>query len=112
MFTISSLSASDPFGAVKLVCKVLGVHSYEKNSSSSNFSVFLNIVFIIVLFALVLPCLAFFLHNLSDVNNAAEVLSILFPATLHLGQYFILVSTKPHLAALFREFEDLIQSSA
>lgn len=111
MLTMSSTSASDAFCAVKGMCKVLGVISHEKNSFSFNLSIFINIISLALQFALCLPLLAYFLYS-SDVNDAAEVLSILFPVVLHLGQYFILVLTKPQLAALFQEFEDLIQSSA
>lgn len=109
--TMASESTADPFSAVKSVCKILGVYFYGKDSSSNNFSILINIILVILQLALILPSFAYFIRYSSDVNDAAEVLSILFPAILHLGQYFILVFTKPHLIALFNDFEELIIQS-
>lgn len=102
----------EPFCAVKRMCKYLGIHIYQENVSSNYSTIFINIILILLLLFLVLPCLAYFIRYSSDVNDAAEVLSILFPSILHLGQYFILVFTKPHLTHLFNDFEELIDQSA
>lgn len=100
-------SAFEPFSAVKGVSKVLGILSSKKKS----FGVFINICLVFLQLALILPCFAYFIRYLSDVNVAAEVLSVLFPATLHLGQYFILIFTKPKLGFVFDQFEELIRRS-
>lgn len=100
------------FSAVKSVCKVLGVHFYEKNSSLYSLNLFINSVLVVLQLALMLPSLAYFVRYSSDVNDAAEVLSILFPSVLYLWQYFILILTKPHLTVLFNGFEELIDQRA
>lgn len=108
---MASKSTPESFSAVKRVCKFLGVYFYDKDSSFNNLTIFINTVLFIFQFALVLSCLAYFLRYSSDVNDAAEVLSFLFPSILHLGQYCILVFTKPQLIVLFNNFEELIELS-
>lgn len=115
-FKMSPKSAFDEselksFGAVKGVCKVLGICSYRKPYLNT-LANFINIILIILQLALVLPSIAYFIRYLSDVNDAAEVLSILFPSVLHLGQYSILVFTKLHLVVLLEHFEELLDRSA
>lgn len=56
--------------------------------------------------------LDYFIQKSSNVNDAAEVLRISYPSTLHFGQYFILVFTKSHLTHIFNNFEELIIQSA
>lgn len=111
MFTISLKRASDPFRVVKVFCKVLGVISYEKNSNAYILSVLNNVAWIFIQLAMILPSFVFLSHNLNNVPNAIEVLRFLFPAILYLIKYFILIFTKPNLARLLNEFEDLIRSS-
>lgn len=108
---MSSKSAVEAFSAVKIVCKVLGIFSYEKNSSGYQIGLFINIILLIVQLCLILPVSTYFIKYSTNVNDTAEVLSILIPALLHLGQYFILIFTKPNLAILFGEFEHLIHES-
>lgn len=105
------MTSESAFSSVKGVCKVLGIFTYEKSSYFYHFGIVENIILIIVQLALIVPCLAYFVQFSSDVNVAAEVLSILFPSILHLGQYSILVFTKTNLLLLFKEFENLIQKS-
>lgn len=112
MSSLEKSSASDAFIAVKGVCKGLGAYFYQQNSLPYRLSVFLNYICVILQFALFSTLLAYFLRHISEVNKAAECLSIWFPSAMHLAQYFILGSTKSHLAALFDEFENLIDKSA
>lgn len=72
----------------------------------------MNIISIFIQLVLVLTSLAYFIRYLSNVDDAAEVLSIFFPAILHLSQYSILVYAKSHLVLLFQDFEELIDESA
>lgn len=105
------MSSKSAFGAVKGVCKVLGIFVYKK-SFLNRLENSVNIILIIFQLTLILPSLAYLIRYLSNVNDAAEVLSILFPSILHLGQYSILVLTKPHLLLLFQNFEELLDKSA
>lgn len=105
------MTSKSAFSSVKGVCKVLGIFTYAKNSYFYRIGIVENIILIIVQLALIVPCLAYFVQYSSDVNVAAEVLSILFPSILHLGQYSMLVFTKTNLLLLFEEFENLIQKS-
>ena len=108
---MTSKSVRRSFSAVKSVCKFLGVYFYEESLPLNYLNILINIILVVLQLALVLPSLAYFIQKSSNVNDAAEVLSILFPSTLHLGQYFILVFTKPHLTHIFNNFEDLINQS-
>lgn len=108
---MTSKSVRGSFGAVKSVCKFLGVYFDEESFSLNYLNIFINIVLVVLQLALVLPSLAYFIQKSSNVNDAAEVLSILFPSTLHLGQYCILVFTKTHLNHIFNNFEELIDRS-
>lgn len=108
---MSSENASEAFSAVKSVCKILGTFLYDKNSLANRVEICINIILIIIQLALILPCVAYFVHRSSNVNDAAEVLSILFPSILHLGQYSIFILTKSDLFVLFKEFENLIEKS-
>lgn len=102
---------SDAFSSVKCVCKFLGIISYKENLFLNILSGVINIVFLAIQFALIFPSLAYFIENISVVANAAEVLSILFPAILHVCQYLLLVFTKTYLIVLFNDFEMLIDKS-
>lgn len=97
--------------AVKGVSIGLGAYFYRKNSLSHRLSVFLNYICVFLQFALFSTLSAYFVRHISQMNKAAECLSIWFPSAMHLAQYFILVLTKPHLAVLFGEFENLIEKS-
>lgn len=108
---MTSNSIRGSFSAVKSVCKFLGVYFYEKSLPLNHLNIVINITLVVLQLALVLPSSAYFIQKSSNVNDAAEVLSILFPAILHLGQYFILVFTKPHLTHIFNNFEEIINQS-
>lgn len=108
---MSTISAVEAFSAVKIVCKVLGIFSYERKSSGYQIGLFINFILVIVQLCLILPVSTYFIKYSTNVNDTAEVLSILIPALLHLGQYFILIFTKPKLAILFGEFGHLVHES-
>lgn len=106
-----SSSRSEAFSSVKIVCKFLGICIYKDVSLFNSWSFFINIILIVFQLTLILPSLAYFLRYLSNVDKAAEVLSILFPSILHLWQYLIIIFTKSHLETLFHDFEELIEKS-
>lgn len=108
---MNSKSESGAFSAVKIVCKSLGIYFYEHNPFFNKLSILLNALLIILQVALALTSFAYFVRDLSDMDDATEVLSIFFPSILHLWQYFILVFSKPQLKTLFNDFEELIDNS-
>lgn len=99
----------DIFGAVKSVCRLLGVYQYKSWAlDKSNWLI--NILLATLEFVHLLPTLAYLFryHRLEDVN---EVMSIAFPLIVNIAQYVLLVIQKNLLWTLFDQFEFLIAES-
>lgn len=93
----------DIFGAVKAVCKLLGVYHY-KSWVFEKTNWLINILLATLEFIHLLPSLAYLFrfHRIEDVN---EVMSIAFPLIVNIAQYMLLVIEKDLLWELFEQFE-------
>lgn len=98
------------FHVVKVLCKVLGVYSYNENKLKSFFAIIINQTLVFLLLALAIPCSIYLFYS-TDVGEAAEVLSVLFALFLNLGQYVIFIFSKSKLKLLFERFQQIVDES-